>query len=74
VTVRGIRGWKRGKGKTLSSKEAASTLYTYIRRQHNETHQTLFQRGVEEEVGTWDSNGEGEFIQSTLCAYMDLIQ
>jgi hypothetical protein len=55
----------------LKSKEDGSTLHIYIRRQHNETHQTLFER-----VGKGKARGEYnagcDLVQGTLYVHMEL--
>jgi hypothetical protein len=41
-------------------------------RQHNETHQTFFEK-LGKSRGYWESNEEGELVQSTLDACMRVI-
>jgi hypothetical protein len=37
----------------VRSEEDVSALHTYLQRQHNETQEVLFEKGVEEEEEEW---------------------
>jgi hypothetical protein len=52
--------------KILRAEEDGSMPHISIWRQHNETHQTLFERGVRRKMGKWEYNGGSELVQGTL--------
>jgi hypothetical protein len=59
--------WERRGGKGYSGGKKIEAHYIW--RQHNETHQALFQKRKE-----WDYNGGSELAQSTLYTSMELSQ